>query len=127
MLPHSRQIETRFVTRSREIPHADLKRCSTLLVALEAAVTPAISEVEAVAGAEVGVMIAGTEGETVISISGIEEMLPIGTIEVESVSAPTGATVKGIASGDVGPPPGHVRHSQEIFETREIHAMVPLV
>lgn len=126
MLPLSRPIETRFVTRSREIPHAVPKLFSTLLAAPEAAVTPAISEVEVVAGAEVGGMTAGTGGETVTLISGIGETPPIGMIEVESVSAPTGATVTGIALGDVGPPLVHVRHSQEISETRETHAMVPL-
>lgn len=127
MLPLFRQIETRFVTRSREIPHADLKLCSTLPAAPEAAVTPAISEVEVAVGAEAGRMTAGTEGETVILISGIEETLHIGMIEVESASAPTGATVKETVLEDVGPPLVHARHSQEISETREIHAMAPLV
>lgn len=122
--PPFRQTETLFVTRCREIPHAHPKLCSIPLAGPEAAGTQENFEVEAVAGVGVGAeMIVGIEGGTVISISVIDEMLPIGMTVAENVSVPIGATAIGTASEDGGPHPVDARHLEGIFETLETRVM----
>jgi hypothetical protein len=122
--PLFRQIETPFVTRYQETPHADPKLCSTPPVDPEVAVTREISEVEVAAEAGVGGMIVATEGETAILISEIEETPPTGMTVVESVNAPTGATVIETSLEDVDPPPADAHRLEGTSETRETRGTV---